>query len=489
MRSLATGRHVVTNNIIASSDKAIDRPRSRRQPAAIHRDRLRDRPFDAGATATSRKRCVVRCQFLRGPWRPPEDGSTSAPRARSSIRIATPQRSMASPLPGASQCPPPRFESVRTAASSCLPSRTRAVLRRAPRCAARRNHAADLPCATPAPHRCACARKPRGDRALARRSLVLGGISAQPPCRRQRRRSPSAGWWEAQAGGRALDPRRIASSPSTGSAPTAALDAPIDHGRPGRRASPRCSTCSASIRLDAFVGCSYGAMVGLQFAARARRRACSTWSRSAARIARIRSPARGARCSAARSRWAQLQCDETPRPGAGAPAGDAELPHAGGIRRALRRARRSSTAACACAAEDYLDHCGAPYVARTSPTAFLRLSESIDLHARRSRARSRVPVTRGRGRRGPAGAARRRLRRWSQRLARRRRACSVLRSPYGHDAFLKEAERDRRGPARSALQDCVAERTGGLRMSRIRPQSAVPPPCAPASTATPPSAR
>ena len=32
------------------------------------------------------------------------------------------------------------------------------------------------------------------------------------------------------------------------------------------------------------------------------------------------------------------------------------------------------------AAEDYLEHCGNSYVARTSPTAFLRLSESIDLH-------------------------------------------------------------------------------------------------------------
>ena len=33
-----------------------------------------------------------------------------------------------------------------------------------------------------------------------------------------------------------------------------------------------------------------------------------------------------------------------------------------------------------CAAEDYLDAAGAQYVARTPVTAYLRLSESIDLH-------------------------------------------------------------------------------------------------------------
>ena len=33
-----------------------------------------------------------------------------------------------------------------------------------------------------------------------------------------------------------------------------------------------------------------------------------------------------------------------------------------------------------CASADYLESCGERYVARTSATAFLRLSESIDLH-------------------------------------------------------------------------------------------------------------
>ena len=87
------------------------------------------------------------------------------------------------------------------------------------------------------------------------------------------------------------------------------------------------------------------------------------------------------------------------------------------------------------AAEDYLDAAGARFVAKTPTVAWQRLSESLDLH-RVDPAEVRVPATvvavagdplvplsdavalvEGLG--GPA-----RLR--------------VLRSPYGHDAFLKD---------------------------------------------------
>lgn len=90
------------------------------------------------------------------------------------------------------------------------------------------------------------------------------------------------------------------------------------------------------------------------------------------------------------------------------------------------------------AAEDYLDAAGAQYVARTPVNAYLRLSESIDLH-RIDPAQVRVPtvvvavegdrlvpladmvsLVEGLGRRG---------------------SLRVLRSPYGHDAFLKEIDR------------------------------------------------
>ncbi|MER2178948.1 MAG: homoserine O-succinyltransferase, partial [Stenotrophomonas maltophilia] len=90
------------------------------------------------------------------------------------------------------------------------------------------------------------------------------------------------------------------------------------------------------------------------------------------------------------------------------------------------------------AAEDYLDAAGAQYVARTPVDAYLRLSESIDLH-RIDPAAILVPtvVVAVEGDRlvpladcvglveglGPRGSLR------------------VLRSPYGHDAFLKETDR------------------------------------------------
>ena len=90
------------------------------------------------------------------------------------------------------------------------------------------------------------------------------------------------------------------------------------------------------------------------------------------------------------------------------------------------------------AAEDYLDATGARFVARTPVTAWLRLSESIDLH-RIDPAQVRVPtlVVAVEGDRlvplsdsvalveglGTPGQLR------------------VLRSSYGHDAFLKETDR------------------------------------------------
>ena len=90
------------------------------------------------------------------------------------------------------------------------------------------------------------------------------------------------------------------------------------------------------------------------------------------------------------------------------------------------------------AAEDYLDAAAAQYVARTPVTAWLRLSESIDLH-RVDPGELQLPtvVVAVEGDRlvpladlvglveglGPRGSLR------------------VLRSPYGHDAFLKEPDR------------------------------------------------
>jgi homoserine O-acetyltransferase len=87
------------------------------------------------------------------------------------------------------------------------------------------------------------------------------------------------------------------------------------------------------------------------------------------------------------------------------------------------------------AAEDYLDHCGAQFAARTPATAFLRLSESLDLHTM-DPGQVRVPVT-------VVAVAEDRLVPVADAcaLAERLRGetrLRVLHSHYGHDAFLKE---------------------------------------------------
>ena len=89
------------------------------------------------------------------------------------------------------------------------------------------------------------------------------------------------------------------------------------------------------------------------------------------------------------------------------------------------------------AAEDYLAHCGARYVAATPAAAFLRLSESIDLQQVDPESID-TPVT-------VVAVADDRLVPvedayvLAERLRGSTRLC-VLRSPFGHDAFLKEDE-------------------------------------------------
>jgi homoserine O-acetyltransferase len=88
-----------------------------------------------------------------------------------------------------------------------------------------------------------------------------------------------------------------------------------------------------------------------------------------------------------------------------------------------------------CAAEDYLDACGQRFVERVPATAFLRLSESIDLQ-QVDAATIRVPTT-------VVAVAEDRLVpvEDAYRLVERLRAPArlrVLRSIHGHDAFLKE---------------------------------------------------
>lgn len=270
--------------------------------------------------------------------------------------------------------------------------------------------------------------------------FVVGGISAGRHVARSGA-FPEAGWWDRQAAlERALDPRRhcIVSFDWLGSDGT--LDVPID---PADQADAIATVLDqlAIGRLEAFIGCSYGAMVGLHFAARHGHRlqhlvAISGGHRpdphaSAQRALQRRAVALG-----------ELQCDV--RHGVALARQLAMLGYRTPEEFARRFARpaRIVNGRVRVGAEDYLDHCGASYAEATSPTAFLRLSESIDLQAL-DPALVRVPVT-------VVGVQEDRLVPLAdlQELVERlgTDACSpaptlcVLRSIYGHDAFLKEDE-------------------------------------------------
>ena len=263
--------------------------------------------------------------------------------------------------------------------------------------------------------------------------IVQGGISAD-------RRASAAfadeapGWWEAQVGsGRALDPRQVQVISIDWLGSDGTLDVPLD-------TSDQADAIAATldrlgiVRIETFIGCSYGALVGLQFAARHPARLQKLIAISGAHRPH---PYASALRSLQRKVVAlgQLQCaDEiglslarqlamltyrTPEEFESRFAADAVLDGA--------HAR--------CASEDYLESCGDRYAQRWSPTAFVRLSESIDLH-RVEPARVVVPTTlvavHGDRLVPPEDV---------HELAASIRApvrVHILSSLYGHDAFLKE---------------------------------------------------
>lgn len=266
--------------------------------------------------------------------------------------------------------------------------------------------------------------------------LVAGGISAHRHVAASAQ-FPEAGWANDLVGaGRALDParHRILAFDYVGADGT--LDALID---PADQADAVAGLLDALDidALQAFVGYSYGALVGLQLAARHPLRV-----RRLVAVSGAHRPHPYAAAWRALQRKAvelgQLQCADgqglslarqfamlsyrTPQEFEQRFDAAPELVH-GRVR---------------VAAEDYLDAVGARYVGRTPVTAFLRLSESIDLQ-RVDPAQVRAPTTvvavegdwlvplsdavalvEGLGVLG-------KLR--------------LLRSSYGHDAFLKETDR------------------------------------------------
>jgi homoserine O-acetyltransferase len=263
--------------------------------------------------------------------------------------------------------------------------------------------------------------------------LVAGGISAHRHVAASAA-FPEPGWWQAQAGpGRALDTQRFRVLAIDWLGADGDLDVALD-------SADQADAFAAVLdhlrveRLAAFVGCSYGAMVGLQFAAR-----------HPTRLARLVAISGGDRPHPYASAWRALQRRI-------ATLGRQD----GGSREALSLARQLAMlsyrtpeefaerfaaapalvdGAAVCASSDYLEACGASYVARTPLTAFLRLSESIDLHAVAPAAVTvpTVLVAIEEDRLVP----RQTLIDLAEGLPHLRRL-HLLRSRYGHDAFLKE---------------------------------------------------
>jgi homoserine O-acetyltransferase/O-succinyltransferase len=242
---------------------------------------------------------------------------------------------------------------------------------------------------------------------------------------------PEAGWWQVQSG-HGLDPTRIRIVAIDWLGADGALDLPID-------AADQADAIAAVLNalgidtIEAFVGASYGAMVGQHFAARYPQRLRQLIAISGAHRAH---PYASAWRALQRQIVAlgQLQCDEAQ--GLSLARQLAMLSYRTPAEFAERFDEPPTlvNGRLRVAAEEYLEHCGSAYVARTSPTAFLRLSESIDLH-RIDPATIKVPTT-------VIGVIEDRLVPVEdiydlvERLPNAQ--IRLLRSKFGHDAFLTE---------------------------------------------------
>jgi homoserine O-acetyltransferase len=281
--------------------------------------------------------------------------------------------------------------------------------------------------------------------------IVAGGISANRHVA-SGPGGPEPGWWDAQVGpGRAIDTTRLRVLAIDWLGADGSLDAPIDSADQADALAGVLDRLGIA-RAAAFVGASYGAMVGLQFAARhghrldrlvaisgahrphpyasawrALQRQCVALGRSEGGVSQGLSLAR---------QWAMLSY-RTPEEFAERFQAPAAIDN--GVAR--------------CAAEDYLDSCGRRYAARWTSTAFLRLSESIDLHGL-DPATVRVPtsvVAVHEDRLVPLGD----LQQLVETLGGPARL-HLLHSAYGHDAFLKEE-----GAVASILAQALSGIAGG----------------------------
>jgi len=266
--------------------------------------------------------------------------------------------------------------------------------------------------------------------------FVAGGISAH--CHvAQNPVFPEPGWANDLIGpARALDPERLRILAFDYLGADGDLDVPIDTADQADAIAALLDALSLG-PLRAFVGYSYGAMVGLQLAARHPQRLAQLVAVSGAHRAHPYAAAwralqrrvvalgqlQGADAQGlALARQFAMLSYRTPEEFAERFDAAPEVIH-GRVR---------------VAAEDYLDAAGARFVARTPITAWWRLSESIDLHRMdpgKIKVSTMVVAVEG-DRLVPMSE--------SVALVEALGTCGslrVLRSSYGHDAFLKETGR------------------------------------------------
>lgn len=208
--------------------------------------------------------------------------------------------------------------------------------------------------------------------------VAAGGISAGRHAAANAA-DPDPGWWEAQVGpGRPLDTThwQVLAMDWVGADGT--LDGPVDAADQAAALAYAADQFGLG-RIAAFVGSSYGAMTGLHFAAAHADRldllvVISGAHRPHPFASALRAVQRqivdlgaaGGRPDdgLALARQLAMLTYRTPR--------EFAARFAAGVRLVDGHARAASA--------DYLAHCGARYVRRTTPAAFRCLSESIDLH-------------------------------------------------------------------------------------------------------------
>ncbi|HOZ05225.1 MAG TPA: homoserine O-succinyltransferase [Arenimonas sp.] len=208
--------------------------------------------------------------------------------------------------------------------------------------------------------------------------IVAGGISATRHVSLSTE-YPERGWWEAQVGpGRSIDTNRFRVLAINWLGSEGNLDVAID-------SADQADAIAATLdylnikRAFAFVGASYGAMVGLQFSARHGARIekliaisgadsahpfSSAWRALQRNIVRLNRNGENETAALSLARQLAMLSYRTPEEFAERFATPVRLEN---------DIARSP-------AENYLEVCGNKYAAITNTTAFLRLSESIDLH-------------------------------------------------------------------------------------------------------------